>query len=72
MRCCCCDKVLNDFESCRKSKTTGEYLDMCNTCYATISETVPTKSRPEFDVDEIPDEEVLVEDPSFEDVDEED
>lgn len=32
MRCTCCDKNLTDFESTRKSKVTGEYLDTCNKC----------------------------------------
>lgn len=61
MHCCCCDKILNDFESCRKSKSTGDYLDMCNTCYSTVQEEVPSRGRAELDYDEIPDEDLDVE-----------
>ena len=32
MRCCACNKNLNDFESTLKHADTGEYLDMCNKC----------------------------------------
>jgi len=41
MHCCCCDRNLSDFESTRKSKSTGEYLDMCNACYRTVQDSVP-------------------------------
>ena len=36
MRCCACDRNLSDFESTRKSRETGEYLDLCNKCYNEI------------------------------------
>jgi hypothetical protein len=45
MRCHCCDKNLNDFESTRKSVSTGEYLDMCNKCYSTISDDLLSEVR---------------------------
>jgi hypothetical protein len=45
MRCICCDKNLNDFESTRKSVSTGEYLDMCNKCYSTISDDLLSEVR---------------------------
>lgn len=45
MRCYCCDKALNDFESTRKSVTTGDYLDMCNKCYSTIRDDVNAEER---------------------------
>lgn len=32
MRCQCCNKNLNDFESTLRSASTGEYLDMCRKC----------------------------------------
>lgn len=34
MRCKACNVSLNDFEATRKSKNTGEYLDLCNTCFS--------------------------------------
>ena len=53
MRCYCCDKILSDFESTRKSVNTGEYLDMCNKCYATIKEELHSEERYDlFDGDE--------------------
>lgn len=33
MRCYCCDKALNEFESTRKSAVSGEFLDLCNKCF---------------------------------------
>jgi hypothetical protein len=45
MRCQCCDKNLNDFESTRKHATTGEYLDMCNMCYSTVSDDLLSVER---------------------------
>lgn len=32
MRCSCCDRALNDYESTLRSATTGEYLDTCMKC----------------------------------------
>lgn len=32
MRCQCCDRMLNDFESTRRLKSTGEFADLCNKC----------------------------------------
>jgi len=40
MRCLCCNKLLTDFESSRKSVTTGEYIDMCTDCYRHIRDDV--------------------------------
>lgn len=45
MRCCCCNVVLNDFESTRKSAATGDYLDMCNKCYGFVEKDIPTVGR---------------------------
>lgn len=58
MRCSCCDRLLNDFESTRKSKVTGEYLDMCNKCYSTVQQDLATTSRNDLPEDEVPDEEL--------------
>lgn len=32
MRCSCCNRNLNDYESTLKSASTGEYLDTCMSC----------------------------------------
>ena len=45
MRCYCCNKALSDYEATRKSVTTGEYLDMCNKCYGSISSDVLSLER---------------------------
>jgi hypothetical protein len=45
MRCIACNKNLNDFESTRKSAVTGEYLDLCNTCFHQVEQDIPTKER---------------------------
>ena len=53
MRCYCCDKILSDFESTRKSVMTGNYLDMCNKCYSTIKDELHSEERYDlFDGDE--------------------
>lgn len=45
MRCVCCNANLNDFESTRRSVTTGEFLDMCNQCYKGMSQVLPSTTR---------------------------
>ena len=45
MRCLACNKILNDFEATRKSATTGEYVDLCNHCFSTISDQVYVTER---------------------------
>ena len=37
--------MLSDFESTRKSASTGEYLDMCNKCYSTIKDDLKAEER---------------------------
>jgi len=32
MRCCCCNRNLNDWESTLRSARTGDFLDMCRKC----------------------------------------
>lgn len=32
MRCYCCNRALNDYESTLRNATTGEYLDTCMKC----------------------------------------
>jgi hypothetical protein len=57
MRCLSCDAALTDFESTRKSAFTGEYIDLCNHCFATINDEVQTIDRADLalDSDEIDD-----------------
>ena len=58
MRCTCCNRLLNDFEATRKSKVTGEYLDMCNKCYGTVQQDLATDIRSDLPEDEVPDDEL--------------
>jgi len=58
MHCSCCDRLLNDFESTRKSHTTGEYLDMCNKCFAEVADAMDVEVRTDLEEMEIPDEEL--------------
>jgi hypothetical protein len=60
MRCTCCDRLLNDFESTRKSKTTGEYLDMCNKCYTTVADDIKVSNRTDLEPNDIPDDEYII------------
>jgi len=45
MRCQACNKALNDFESTRKSVTTGEYVDLCNHCFHDVENDIETVAR---------------------------
>jgi hypothetical protein len=45
MRCQACNKALNDFESTRKSVTTGEYVDLCNHCFHDVENDIDTVVR---------------------------
>lgn len=42
MRCICCNKNLSDKESTRRAVNTGEYLDMCNGCFASVANSFPS------------------------------
>jgi hypothetical protein len=45
MRCLACNKALNDFESTRKSASTGEYVDLCNGCFHNIEQDIESLER---------------------------
>lgn len=40
MRCKACNKLLEETELARKDKLTGNFLDLCNTCYKVSNETL--------------------------------
>jgi hypothetical protein len=44
MHCTICDKMLNDYESTRKTLD-GKYLDMCQDCYTGLDVLIPTIDR---------------------------
>jgi len=43
MRCSCCNRALNDFESTLKHAVTGDYLDTCMKCLDGLD--IPTQGR---------------------------
>lgn len=45
MRCLACNAQLNDFEATRKSKVTGKFVDLCNSCYVSIREDLQVVER---------------------------
>ena len=53
MRCCACDKALNDSEATRRVLSTGDFLDMCNKCYGPIALAVPTITREDLNPNEM-------------------
>lgn len=42
MRCTACNVILTPSESVRKFKESGTYVDFCNKCLSTISDSVTT------------------------------
>jgi len=48
MRCLACNKVLSDFEATRRSLISGDFMDVCNTCYTNIEDDVPALSKEEL------------------------
>jgi hypothetical protein len=58
MRCVCCNKVLNDYESTIKSISSGEYLDTCLSCLDGLN--IPYTGNKDFNMYEsFEEEEVL-------------
>ena len=51
MRCLSCDRKLNDYESTRKYASSGTFVDLCNRCFAEISEDIPDLEGDGFDHD---------------------
>jgi hypothetical protein len=51
MRCASCDSILSDFEATRKGAFSGQYLDMCNSCFATINDQVYAIERTDLEHD---------------------
>lgn len=47
MRCKACNTELTDYESTRKSSRSGEFIDLCNTCYKYVNDDVEVVDNPE-------------------------
>lgn len=54
MRCSACNVILNTQESTRKFTNSGEFVDLCNKCFNTISDDI---QYTENDYEEIEDDE---------------
>jgi hypothetical protein len=62
MHCTVCDKLLNDYESTRKTLD-GQYLDMCQDCYLGLEILIPTIDRKDLlHETEMPDPDTIMED----------
>lgn len=55
MRCSCCQRVLNDYESTLRHADTGEFLDTCLKCLKGLG--IPTRGREDLNKKEIPEDE---------------
>jgi hypothetical protein len=59
MRCLCCNKALNDYESTLRHAVSGDFLDMCRKCLDGLE--IPVRGRKDLnpydtiDVEEIED-----------------
>lgn len=42
MRCLACNCQLNDHESTRKYASSGSFVDLCDRCFATVEDEIPT------------------------------
>jgi hypothetical protein len=62
MRCVACNKALNDYESTRKSATTGEYLDLCNGCFHSVDQDIEAIARADLLDEESFDDDVELDD----------
>lgn len=52
MRCLACDRALTDYEATRRDAITNEFIDLCNHCFASISEDLHTIEREDLAHDE--------------------
>lgn len=50
MRCTACNRMLNDYEATRKHALTGEYLDLCQQCFMSVTEATPLQVRDRKDL----------------------
>lgn len=42
MRCLACNCQLTDAESTRKYATSGQFVDLCDRCFSTVEDDIPT------------------------------
>lgn len=49
MRCKACNKELTEYESTRKSASTGEFIDLCNGCFSYVKDDVYSTENPSLE-----------------------
>lgn len=47
-RCLSCNKILSDFEMCRKYASHDEYVGLCNSCFSHIKHDIQVLERPDL------------------------
>jgi hypothetical protein len=52
MRCLSCNAALTDYEATRRSVATNEFIDLCNHCFASVSDDLQTIEREDLAHDE--------------------
>lgn len=52
MRCLSCNAALTDFEATRKYASTGQFVDLCNHCFSSVSDQISTVERADLAHDE--------------------
>jgi hypothetical protein len=52
MRCLSCNVLLTDYEATVTSAFTGDYLDICNSCFKKVAMSIETNDRPDLRHDE--------------------
>ena len=45
MHCTICDALMSDYEATRRDARTGDYLDLCQTCFNDLKSLIPTRDR---------------------------
>lgn len=61
MRCVACDVELTDYEATRRFSSSGEFVDLCNRCFAVTLDTADVVDREDLrslaDIEELYDDE---------------
>jgi hypothetical protein len=59
MRCLACNCALTDYEATRKSVVTGQFIDLCNRCFSSVSDDLHTLEREDLNHDDGDSEDLL-------------
>lgn len=53
MRCAACDTILTEFEATRRGKESGEYVDLCDSCFSYVKDQIAVEENEELRGDQI-------------------